>query len=508
LIAKTLLWSFHEGVRSSSDFPALAFNLKDNKSWEDSAMTQAIFRTALSRFFVLILTLASSYVIAQVNTADLHGIISDPSGAVVVNAEIVIQTLDTGFVRTTKTTPDGSYTFVGLAPGRYSVRVSASGFRPATVKEITLMVGQEAELSLRLEISPLLKAIEVLADTKLLETRRSSITTTVAQRYIENLPINGRDYINFALLDSAVTRENQPQLAPAPAIGLNIGGQRARANMVSIDGADAIDNTISGVRATVSQEAVQEFQLLKTGYAAEFGRSSSAVINIVTKNGTNQWNGNVFGYLRNRHLSATNVFAGEPDPGDTQTQAGLTLGGPIKRDKTFLFLSFETTQRNSIGFSSIGRDGFGLHEIQNPFGPGSLLLAPDQESYVKSAPPAIAGPYATIASNTARVALYGNTSAGRKPLALSRAACPPPSRASRRKAATSRQRKRRISIRSVSITSSLPGIAHSSAWGSPLQTSLAGRATARTSLRFRTRIRARLTIPLVTWLSSRNCRAS
>jgi carboxypeptidase family protein len=375
-------------------------------------MTQKVLRIALFTLLVLILALASSYTIAQVNTADLHGTISDPSGAVVVNAEILTQTLDTGFVRTTKTTPDGSYTFVGLAPGRYSVRVSASGFQSATVKEITLMVGQQAELSLRLEVSPLIKAIEVLADTKLLEVRRSSVTTIVAQRYIENLPINGRDYINFALLDSAVTRENQPQLAPAPASGLNIGGQRARANMVSIDGADAIDNTINGVRATVSQGAVQEFQVLKTGYAAEFGRSSSAVINIITKSGTNQWNGNVLGYLRNRHVSATNAFAGEPDPGDTQTQAGLAMGGPIKRDKTFLFLSFETTQRNSIGFSSIGRDGFGLREIQNPFGAGTLLLTLDQASYIKSAPPAIAAPYASIASNTAKVALYGNTPGG------------------------------------------------------------------------------------------------
>jgi hypothetical protein len=362
--------------------------------------------------FVLLMALTSSYTVAQVNTAGLYGTISDPSGAVVAKAEVMIQTLDTGFVRTIRTTPDGSYTFVGLAPGRYSVRVSASGFRSATIKEITLMVGQQAELSLRLEVSPLLKAIEVLADTKLLETRRSSVTTTVAQRYIENLPINGRDYINFALLDSAVTRENQPQLAPAPATGLNIGGQRARANMVSIDGADAIDNTINGVRATVSQEAVQEFQVLKAGYAAEFGRSSSAVINIITKNGTNQWNGNVFGYLRNRHFSATNAFAGEPDPGDTQTQAGLTLGGPIKRDKTFLFFSFETTQRNSIGFSSIGRSGFGLREIQNPFGSGSLLLTHEQERYIRSTPPTIAAPYATIASNTAKVALYGNTPGG------------------------------------------------------------------------------------------------
>src|SRR2546425_9592537 len=108
-------------------------------------MTKTILRTPLSIMFVLTLALASSYTVAQVNTADLHGTISDPSGAVVVNAEITIQTLDTGFVRATKTGPDGSYTFVGLAPTRYSVRVSASGFQSATVKEITLMVGQQAE---------------------------------------------------------------------------------------------------------------------------------------------------------------------------------------------------------------------------------------------------------------------------------------------------------------------------------------------------------------------------
>ena len=374
---------------------------------------------------VLFLALVSSVVLAQVNTADLHGKITDPSGAVIADAEIKIQTLDTGLMRTARTNESGNYDFLALAPGRYSVQVAATGFQPTVVREITLTVGQQAELSLRLQVSPLLKAIEVLADTKLIEARRSSVTTTVAQRFIENLPINGRDYINFSLLDSAVTRENQPQLAPAPATGLNIGGQRARANMVSVDGADAIDNTINGVRATISQEAVQEFQVLKTGYAAEFGRSSSAVINIVSKKGSNDWNGNAFGYLRNRHVSATNAFAGEPDPGDTQTQAGLTLGGPLKRDQTFAFFSFETTQRNSIGFSTVGRDGFGLNETANPFSSGTLLLTPDQETYVRSAPAAIAAPYATVASNTARVALYGNSQGGPRNFGLIPSPLPP-----------------------------------------------------------------------------------
>jgi hypothetical protein len=168
--------------------------------------------------------------------------------------------------------------------------------------------------------------LNILVSNAEVETTRSSLATTIDQRAIENLPINGRSYIQFTLLDSATTRDNQPILAPAPTSGLNINGQRARANFVSIDGGDATDASVNGVRATLSQEAVQEFQILKSGYAPEYGRASSAVINIVSKQGTNQWRGNLFGYLRSRNVSATNAFAGEPHPGDTRTQAGETLG--------------------------------------------------------------------------------------------------------------------------------------------------------------------------------------
>ena len=236
------------------------------------------------------------------------------------------------------------------------------------------------------------------------------------------MPINGRSYIQFTLLDSATTRDNQPILAPAPTSGLNINGQRARANFVSIDGADVIDNSVNGVRATLSQEAVQEFQILKSGYAPEYGRASSAVINIVSKQGTNQWRGNLFGYLRSGKVSATNAFAGEPDPGDTRTQAGATLGGPLKKDKTFAFLSFETTQANFINFSEIGRDNFGFKEV-GVLLPGGLearrlLLTPAQEQYLKTADPALAVPYALLASAGATTALQGNTPGGPRTFGL------------------------------------------------------------------------------------------
>ena len=360
----------------------------------------------------LLLCLTSVIGLSQINTADLQGVITDPANAGVGAATVRVENRETGLTRETKTRENGDYLFLALPPGHYKVSVDAAGFRPAVVEDAVLTIGQQAQLSLKLEISTVVEALVISADAAVVETTRTSVATTVDQRAIENLATNGRSYINFTLLDSATTRDNQPVLGPAPTSGLNIGGQRARANMVSIDGADAIDNTINGVRATLSQEAVQEFQIIKSGYAPEYGRASSATINIVSKRGTNQWKGTLFGYLRSRNGSATNAFAGEPNPGDTRTQAGLTLGGPIRKDKTFVFLSFETNLRNSIYFSQIGRNNYGFTSVANPFGAGTLLLTPQQDAYVRSAPAVLAAPYATIANRAAQVAIFGNTPGG------------------------------------------------------------------------------------------------
>jgi len=362
--------------------------------------------------WVLALCLLPMQVLSQINTADLRGSLTDPSDAGVGDAPVRIENLETGLTRETRTREAGDYLFLALPPGHYKVSVEAPGFRPAVVEEIVLTIGQQAQLSFKLEISNLVQALVIASDAALVETTRTSVATTIDQKTIENLATNGRNYINFTLLDSATTRDNQPVLGPAPTSGLNIGGQRARANMVSIDGADAIDNTINGVRATLSQEAVQEFQIIKSGYAPEYGRASAATINIVSKQGTNQWKGNLFAYLRSRHGSATNAFAGEPNPGDTRTQSGSTLGGPIQQDKTFVFLSFETNLRNSIYFSQIGRNNYGFKNVVNPFGAGTLLLTPQQEAYVRSAPTALAAPYAAIANRGAQVAILGNTPGG------------------------------------------------------------------------------------------------
>ena len=133
-----------------------------------------------------------------------------------------------------------------------------------------------------------------------------------------------------------------------------------RANLVNVDGMDAVDNSVNGIRSTVSQEAVQEFQVLTSNYNAEYGRASGGVINIVSKSGSNGFHGNAFGYWRNNALDATNPFSTVNDPSYTRAQYGFTLGGALKKDKTFYFFSFEGTRRQETGFTSIGRENFGL----------------------------------------------------------------------------------------------------------------------------------------------------
>src|SRR6185437_15138551 len=243
---------------------------------------------------------------------------------------------------------------------------------------------------------------------------------------IENLPINGRNYINFALTDSQVERDIAPSIGAAPTSGLNFSGQRARANLVNVDGADAVDNSVNGIRSTVSQEGVQEFQIVNNSYAPEYGRASGGVVNIITKSGSNQFHGDVFGYLRNRNLQATNPFSVDAtgkvsNPAYTRVQAGTAFGGPIVKDKTFYFFSFETTRRHETGFSTIGADNFGLTPFDTtrvglPF--GTLNLTNDQIGFLtnpsvlalEQASPAFAqavAGYAGAAGAASGVALNG-----------------------------------------------------------------------------------------------------
>src|SRR3989475_65498 len=184
------------------------------------------------------------------------------------------------------------------------------------------------------------------ATTELVETSKTAIATTVDQQRIDNLPINERNYLSFALTTSTVGRDNGRPIGPAPTTGLNFGGQRGRSNLVQVDGADNTDNSVNASRSTVSQEAVQEFQVVTNSFAPEFGRSAGGVVNVVTKSGTNEWSGNLFGFLRHKSFQARNAFAPVADPPFTRAQYGATLGGALDKNRTFFFFAFEQRRRD------------------------------------------------------------------------------------------------------------------------------------------------------------------
>ncbi len=310
-------------------------------------------------FAVVFLFVRQSAFAQGAATGDLHVIVKDPKGNVVTNATVTVRDVTKGLERAGTSDGQGGYSVRQLAPATYSVTVDAPGFGKAEATQVAITVGDMAELPITLAVAGGKEVIEVNAQADIVETSRSSTTDTIGERSIDNLPINGRNYIQFTLTDSQVQRDSAPNTGAAPTSGLNMSGQRARSNLVNVDGADAIDNSTNGVRSTVSQEDVQEFQIITNSYAAEYGRASGGVVNIITRSGSNNFHGDVYGYLRDRDFQAVNPFSTTPNPAYTRVQAGTAFGGPIKKDKTYYFFSYEITRRHETGFSSIGVNNFG-----------------------------------------------------------------------------------------------------------------------------------------------------
>jgi hypothetical protein len=306
----------------------------------------------------LIVLLLSSMAFGQggVATGDLHITVKDPKGSAVVNATVTVGDAAKGLERTATGDGEGGYSARLLPPGSYTVTVEAAGFGKAEAKDVSIPVGGLVDLPIALAVATGREVVEVNSQAELVETSRTSTTDTIGQRRIDNLPINGRNYINFTLTDSQVVRDNAPNTGAAPTSGLNMSGQRGRSNLVNVDGADATDNSTNGVRSTVSQEAVQEFQIITNNYSAEYGRAAGGVVNIITRSGSNDFHGDVYGYLRNRNFQAVNPFSTVPNPAYTRVQAGAAFGGAIKKDKTFYYFSYEITRRHETGFASIGED--------------------------------------------------------------------------------------------------------------------------------------------------------
>ncbi|HEY6306528.1 MAG TPA: TonB-dependent receptor [Candidatus Angelobacter sp.] len=305
-------------------------------------------------------------------TGDIRGTVTDPSGAVIASGTITAIDLGKGAKRTTTSGSDGTYLLPGLPPADYSVSVAKSGFQTEIVKRVTVNVGETTAVDFHMKISQVSEQVEVTAEAPLVETDKGAQENVINQRQIEDLPINRRDYLTFAQLvpevsDSTRMANDQDfRVKQTPQSGLSIYGGNGRGNSVTVDGGEANDDS-GGVRLTVSQEAVQEFQINRGNYGADLGGASGANINIVTKSGANTVHGSVFGFFRDSAMDARDPFAvtqalqpGQafnpalPDVEGTATkdtlsrqQYGGSIGFPIRQDKSFLFLAFEGLRQNA-----------------------------------------------------------------------------------------------------------------------------------------------------------------
>jgi hypothetical protein len=312
--------------------------------------------------FCLVLGL-SARAVGQVDLdkATLSGTIRDETGGALPRATVSLTNAATRAIRSAVADDEGVYRLVALAPGSYAVRFERTGFGTKVFPDVALTVGQHAELNVVLELSRAESTIVVPAEVSTIEPRRVAQASTLSQIEIERLPINQRNFLEFALLTPGTTAVNTlapPTPTNSPTSGLSIGGQDPRSNDVTIDGADNMDAAVNAVRSTLSQDVVQEFQVLRNSFSAEFGRARGGVINIVSKSGTNAWRRGGFVFLRDDTFDARNAFAFDPDgnaadPPFRRYQYGTTLGGPLARDRAFVFGSYEGLRRRESGFVSV-----------------------------------------------------------------------------------------------------------------------------------------------------------
>jgi hypothetical protein len=312
----------------------------------------------MSRFVsILMLTAAFSLALfaqAGVSTSEIRGRIIDPNGAVVNGATVTVSDAGKGVSRAAVTDGQGEYRFLALPPGTYQMRVEAAGFSSQVKNAIEVTVGQTANQDFSLQVGDATATVVVTSDPPIIETDRSQQATTINERYIRELPIDRRDYLTFTLLSPGVVDSNALadntdfRVAQTPQSGISFYGNNGRGNSITVDGAEANDQG-GGVRANLSQEAVQEFQINRSSYNAEFGGASGGVINIIAKTGRNKVFGSAFAYFRHQSLDAGDPFAFVLDgstltrikPDANRQQYGVSIGGPIVKDKTFFFGAYE-----------------------------------------------------------------------------------------------------------------------------------------------------------------------
>ena len=297
----------------------------------------------------------------QGGSGDIRGFVLDANGSGISGAHVTVTGVKRGLTRSVESGVNGEYWVSLLPSGTYTVKVESAGFISKVVDSVEVRVGDIVGLQVRLDAGMVTSQVFVTAEIPAVDTQRTQQSTMIDAQRLQNLPINRRTYLDFALLAPGVVETNDLvdgsdfRVVQTPTSGLSFGGGNGRGNTVLIDGVENFSDS-GGVRPGVSQDAVQEFQINRNSFGAEFGGSYGGSINIVTKSGTNDWHGILFGYLRHRALDARNYF--DPTKSDyMRGQEGVSVGGPVKRDKTFFFTSFERLDKAETAFVPALWDG-------------------------------------------------------------------------------------------------------------------------------------------------------
>jgi hypothetical protein len=313
--------------------------------------------------FILVLSAVAS---AQTFRGTILGTVTDPNGAVVSGAKITVKNTSTGLERSTTTDDAGNYTVAELPVGPYEVRVEQTGFVPSVVSNVAVEVSAERRVDVKLNVAGAETLVTIAANVQV-ETTSNMLGGTITTKAAEDLPINGRDFTKFLVMVPGATGDPSGATDSPGSFGLfSANGNRGRANNYLLDGTDMNDGYrnlpaineagVFGTPATILPiEAISEAAIL-SNFEAEFGRNSGAIVNIVTKSGTNDFHGSLFEFFRNNKLDARNVFNPKPDPQTAfrNNQFGGAVGGPIKRDRTFFYFAYEG-QRERVGLNSTAR---------------------------------------------------------------------------------------------------------------------------------------------------------
>ncbi|MGH9543726.1 MAG: carboxypeptidase regulatory-like domain-containing protein [Terriglobales bacterium] len=299
--------------------------------------------------------LSSTFLLAQSTGGRILGRVADPSGAVLANVKVSLVNEATGASREAVTSDSGDYVLVEVPPGNYRVEFEDTGFKKSVHKNVVVEVNQVVTLNATLQIGGMQEVVEVTAEAPLIETTSTQMGHVVNQRAVSQLPLNARDTYQLLQLQPGVQSQTGSDLfyGSDNAGVVSVNGGRGRSNNFSVNGGDANDQFANLPAVQPTPDSIEEFRVLTNTFDAEYGRNSGAVVNVVTKSGTNNFHGNVYEFFRNKVLNATGPLDIEK-PDFKQNQFGGTFGGPIKKDRTFFFASYEGRRiRQGISSDSI-----------------------------------------------------------------------------------------------------------------------------------------------------------